>query len=187
MDDDVGAESDGLLEVRAEKCVVDDQREIALLCDGRNGGQVGNDHRGVRGRFAVDHARGRPDGFFDLFEARRVDIGELKAEVDEQLRNQAKCSAIERRRQNRVIARPKKTEDCIDRRHAGSEGVSGFSTFEFGQGALKGHAVRVRGARVDVAFVLVQVVEHIGRRLIDRSHDGAGQRIRLLAHVNRVG
>lgn len=187
MDDDVSAESERLLEIRAEESVVHYHCKILVARERRNGGEIGDDHGGIRRSLDVNHFGRRAQCFLDLLQTRSVNETELHAELNEKLGGEAVDSAINGARQNGVVARTEQSKDRIDCRHAGSENVGGDSAFELGDGAFESFAIGVVGARVVVTFIVAEGFLDVRGRLIDRSDDGTGGGIGLLPYVNRVG
>ena len=74
-----------------------------------------------------------------------------------------------------------------NRRQAGRKGERGAAAFEIGDAALERHARGILGARVIVALVHARALLHVGRRGVDRHHDGAGGRIGLLSRMDAAG
>ena len=57
VDDDVRAKFNGALEIGAEKSVVDDELDVALVDELRHLRDVGDAHRGIGRRLDVQHLR----------------------------------------------------------------------------------------------------------------------------------
>src|SRR4029077_16675213 len=73
---------------------------------------------------------------------------------------------------------------CIDRRHAGSEGISERCTFQGRQVAFQRQTRRVTRASVFKALVAAQALLSVGRSLINRNGNRAGRRVRFLTGMN---
>ena len=187
MDDDARAKFDRLLEIRAEECVVDDENQFSRVRDFRDGGDVGNFHCGIGGRFDVDHARVWLDGVGDGCGRRRVDKTEFHAELHEELRGQAVDAAVNGFGDDGVVAGAQKAKDGVDRGHARGENVGGRAAFETRHRALEGLAIRMRGAGVVESFVLAHRILDVRGGLVDGRDDGAGGGIRFLSDVDGIG
>lgn len=186
MDDDVRAEGKRLLEIRAEESVVHYHCKILIASECGDSGEIRDNHRGIRRRLDVNHFGGWTESFLDLFQTRSVNETEFHPELDEELRGETVNAAVNGAGKNGVVSGPEQTKDRIDGSHAGSEYVGGDSSFEFGDGAFEGFAIGVVRARVVETLVFAEGFLDIGGGLVDRSDDGAGGGVGLLAHVNRV-
>jgi len=141
VDDDVRAECDGALQVRAEKGVVDNQQGIAIAGNFGDGGDVGDAHGWISGRFDIEHAGIGAHGGKYQIRRRGVYEAELEAEVDEKLGGETVHATVDRFRKHNVVAGAEQTEHRIDGRHAGSKSVSGLATFQFGERFFQSFAV----------------------------------------------
>ena len=83
-----------------------------------NGGEVGDDHRGVCGSLHVNHFRVRLDRLLHLFEAGSIDVAEFQAELDQELSGEPENAAIDRLGQDRVVPGTQETKHRINGRHA---------------------------------------------------------------------
>jgi hypothetical protein len=187
MDNDARAELDGLLEVRSEERVVDDEDGFVRVGDARDGGDVSDFHRGIRGRLDVDHARVGLGGPLDGLGRTSVNKTEFEAELNEELSGQAEDATVDGFGDDGVIAGAQETEDGVNRGHAGSEDVGLRAAFEARHGALERLAIGMLGARVVEAFVFAEGGLHVRGSLVDGRNDGAGGWIRLLSDVDGIG
>ena len=128
VDDDMRPQRDGLLQIRAEECVVHYKRQISFARELRHGRQVCDYHRRIRRRFDIHHFRVWFDGGLHFFEARSVHVAEFHPKLDEQLSRQPENSAVHCLGQDGVIAGTQKPEDGVDRRHSGGEHISGVAS-----------------------------------------------------------
>jgi hypothetical protein len=184
---DVRAERERLLEVLAQERVIDHDREIFPACQRGDRGDVRDDHRGIRRRLDVNHFRAGLDRCLNFRDVGRIDVAEFEAEFDQQLRGDAEHSPVNGLREDNVVAGAEQAEHGVDARHARRKDVGRSAAFELRQRALECFAVRMAGARVVVALALAHFLDHVGRGLVDRGDDRAGQLVRLLAYVNGVG
>jgi hypothetical protein len=107
--------------------------------------------------------------------------------MNQQLSGEAINAAINSFGKNNVITGAEQSENGINCSHAGSENVSAFAAFEFGNGALEGLAVGMIGARVIVAFIFANFFVDVGGGLVDGRDDGAGSGIGFLSYVDGIG
>ena len=174
------------LQVRTKERVVHHQRQVSLICNVGHIGDVGDDHRRVGRCLDVEHLRVRTNPRPHGLRIRRVYEAELQSKLRKQLRSKTIDAAVDRLRNDGVIARTQEAKHGVDRGHSRGENVGRLPAFQTRHAALQRLAVRVVGARVVVALVLAQRLVHVGRGLIDRRDDGAGGRVRLLPDVNRI-
>ena len=83
MHHDVGAVLDGPAEIGRGEGVVDDQRQVVLVRDRGDGGDVEHVHARVADGLAVEHAGARRDGAAEIFGIVGIDEGGLDAEAAE--------------------------------------------------------------------------------------------------------
>ena len=184
---DVRAELDGALQIRAEEGVVHGDGDAALVGDGGNGGDIGEDHGGIGGRLDVDHSRIRAQSRANSLGIGRVHKTELDAELAKKLRRQPIDAAVDGVGKNGVVAGTQQPKHGVDGRHAGSKDVSRVASLEAGHAALQSAPVGMLGAGVFVAFILSERLLHVRGGLKNRGDDGARGGLRLLADMDRVG
>ncbi len=126
--------------------------------------------------------------------AHRVQVGQrhrrvLHAPVREHPRDQPERAAVGVARQDHVIARAaQRAEQGVLGREPAGEGQPACAGLQRGERVLQRGAGRVRAAAVLVAAAqATHAVLLVGRGLVDRDRDGARQRVRLLARVDRPG
>src|SRR5690606_25104252 len=83
-----------------------------------------------------------------------------------------------------VIAAVQQLQQGRGRRHARGKGEAARAGLEIGDAIFIRKARRVVRARVLEALVLARARLHVGRGLVDRRHDRASGRIRMLAGMN---
>jgi hypothetical protein len=86
-----------------------------------------------------------------------------------------------------VIAGLEKLEHGIERGQPRAKGKAVRSAFETGHVALQGLTGRVLGTGVLVSPVFAQPFLHVGRSLVDRGHDRAGQWLDDLSGMDGSG
>src|SRR5579863_4331117 len=106
--------------------------------------------------------------------------------MHEELRREAKDAAVNGLGDDYVIAGSQETKDRVDAGHARRKDVCGLAAFKLGYSAFERFAVGMIGARVVVTFVFAELGLHVCGSLVDRSDNGAGGGIRLLADVNSI-
>ena len=185
--DDVGAEFERALEVRAHERIIDDEADAAAPGDLGDGGDIDQRHHGIGRRFDEDHAGLGARRVFDVLRLARVHVAELEAELAEHLVEEPERAAVGVVADDDMIAGPQQRHHRVDGRHAGGEAVAEAPAFERRQIPLARQPRRVLRARVLEAFVLAYAYLRVGRSLIDRHADGAGRRVRFLSGVNGDG
>ena len=184
---DMRAELDGALQIRAEEGVVHGDGDAALVGDGGDGGDIGEDHGGIGGRLDVDHARIGAQGRANSLGIGHVHKTELDAELAKKLRRQPIDAAVDGVGKNGVVAGTQQPKHGVDGRHAGSKGVSRVASFEARHAALQSAPIGMLGAGVFVAFIFSERLLHVRGGLKNRGDDGARGGLRLLADMDRVG
>ena len=178
MDDDVGAVLERTQLIRRRERTVDDERDLVLVRD--IGDSLDVDEVGVRvaDRLDVDGTRILLDGLLeDLDALRRIDERRLDAVVRERVLKEVVGAAVDRRSCDDVLA---VMDECLERLRDSSctrcDSNGSDAAFECGDTLGEDILRRVRQAAVDVAGILqckavssvLRVVEHEGRRLVDR-------------------
>ncbi len=185
--DDMRAELDGALEVRAKECVIHDEGDPSVGGKLAKRGEVSDPQGGVRRSLHIKHFGVRAERAEHRLLRRGVDKGEFKAKMHQELRGEAEDSAVNGFGYYSVITGTQKTKDSVNSSHAGREYIRALAAFQFSDGALESFAIRMIGSRVVVTFVFAELGLDIGGSLVDRRDDGTGSGIRFLSHMNRVG
>jgi hypothetical protein len=183
----VGAELDRTLNVGARERVVDDEPGVVVVGEIRRGAQVGDPHDRVGRRLDEQHPRRRLHRPLDLVELRRVHVGERQVVAREDLVEEPERAAVGVVRHDDVVAGLQHRGNRADGRHARREGEARLAGFDGREVAFERHARRILRAAVLVALVLAELFLHVGRRLVDRSDDGAGGGVGFLAGVEADG
>src|SRR4029077_3662539 len=131
VDDDMRAQFDGPLEVRAEECVIDDERDAPLSGELAERGEIRDPQGGVRGSLHIKHFGVRAERAEHRILRRGVDKGEFEAEVHQELCGEAEDSAVNGFRDYGVIAGAQKTKDSVNRSHAGGKYIGTLAAFQF--------------------------------------------------------
>ncbi len=177
-----------VLQIRRRERVVAHREDAALLRDRRDGRQIDDLQQRIGRRLHPDQSRVRLQRRFERVGIREIDErdvmpGGTLAHVLEQ----AIAAAIQIVHGDDVRAAVEQIDDRRRRREPRSERETRRATFEIGDARLERIARRIRRARILVALVLARARLHERRRRVDRRHDRAGQRIRLLPAVNDAG
>ena len=159
---DVGAQLDGLLEVRRHEGVVDHDFAAALVRDLADGGDVGEAHQRIRRRLDVNVARVLADGALDVARIGRVHIGELQAEVRHDLVEEPRHAAVKIVGGDDVVARLHQLAERADRGHSAGEYRRGNAAFQRSEILLQPRARGIARARVVVAFGLAELFLRVG-------------------------
>ena len=185
--DDVGAERERLLQVRARERVVDDDERAGRVRALGDRGDVDDLEQRVGRRLEPDQV-GRP--------LERLARDALVRQVDElvvvalrgvELREQPVGAAVDVVDRDRARAGREQLHDRGRRAHAGREADAVLAALERGQARLERRARRVDRARVVVAAAHLQhAVLRVGAGLVDRHVDRARQRVGLLPGVDRA-
>ena len=154
VQDDVGAQVEGLLQVGRGEGVVHHQRAAVRVRDLGHRLDVGDLHGRVGGRLDVDQLRVRPQGLPHVRHVRRVHERGLDAEAGEVLLDQAARRPVDRGRAHHVGALPQQRQvDDRDRAHARARGDAALAVLQLGDALLQRLDRRVAQAGVDVAVV----------------------------------
>ncbi len=184
MEDDVGAELEGTLEVRGGEGVVDDEHGAGCVGDLGDGGDVGDAHQRI-GRRLDEHGDGPiAHGGAHGFGISRVDVAEAEAQVAQEAIEEAEGAAVDVLSADDVIAGLEQLHERVDTGGAAGEGEAVRGALEGGDVPLQRLTSGVPAARVLVPFVLTERVLDVRGRRVDRGHDGAGERLRALSGVN---
>jgi hypothetical protein len=184
---DVGAERERLLQVRRGERVVDDDAPAAPVRHLRERGDVDDRQRGIGRRLHPDHARlGAPCGL------ERACVGEVgrgprDARGLEHLAEQSIGAAVRVGGDDHVIAGRQPAQHRVLGGHAAREREPVLGALERGEAHLERTARGVAGARVLEAQVLPNRRLRERRRQRDRRDHRAGDRVGLLAGVDRLG
>ena len=183
VDADVGAEIERAEDDGREEGVVDGEEDFLGAGDARDGGDVGQDERGVGGGFDEDEFGAAGDGAFDVARFAGVNEGHVDVERAEDLLDEANGAAVEDAAQDGVVAGFEHAqEEGADGGHACGEGggVGLRVWIGFGIGLKRGEGVfesgdgGVAGAAVGVAFVGADSFVQIGGALDDGGDECAG-------------
>jgi hypothetical protein len=167
--------------------IIDDEERVAAMGDLAGGGEIGEAHQRIGGRFHQDHARRGGHRIGDALGVAGVDIRERHAETLQQLVEEPEGAAVHVLAADDVIACPEQQHDRGDAAHAGAEREAVAAALEGGYVALQRLARGVLAPRVLVSLVLAQSILHICGRLVDRRHDGAGEGLGALARMDGAG
>ena len=193
VEDDVRAEPERLLQRRRrERVVDDDQRPIPPRLGGPftdragRGGDVDESEMRVRGRFEPDEPR--PLGQClpeDVRPTVEVDVSGVHARRAVDPLEVAERAAVDVVADDDLFAARRQLGDGRGRRRAARERDPVPATLERGDRSLEPLARRVLGAAVFVPTARPpDAVLGIGRGLVDRRGDGAGQLVRLGAGMD---
>ena len=194
--DDVGAPLDRAAEKRRRERVVDDQRELVVVRDGRDRFDVEHVAAGIADRLAVERLGVVADGGLPRVRIVGIDPRQLHRHLAQQVLELVDRSAVQRRRRHDVIAgRQQREQRRRLRRDPAGERDGAASAFEVGHALLEHGHRRVHDARVGVPVLLevevrrrrFRILEHVARRLVDRHRARAGIRVRALAGVHLTG
>ena len=184
MDDEVGPELDGTLDVGAGEGVIDDHEGVVCVSDVTRPPQVRYTEDRVGGRLEEEHLRRRTHGRFDGAGVRRIDVAEVELVFAEDLLEQAVGAAVGVVGHHHVVAGLEQGHDGAFGRHARGEREARRSAFDGGHIGFERRPRRVLRARVLVPLVLPERLLHVGGRLINRDGDRAGRGVGLLARVH---
>ena len=188
MHDNIGAVIERTLAIGRGEGVVAADRDAMLLCDLGDGGDVDDLEQRVCRRFQPDEFCFRLDGGFKFRRVGQIDIVKRKIRrVAAHTLEQAERSAINIVHGDDIASRRKEFEHGRNRRHTRGESKSARTVFQIGDAALIGEARRVGAARINKTLVNAGALLRIGRRLVDRLHNGASGRVMLLAGVDDAG
>jgi hypothetical protein len=180
-------------EVRRRERVVDDQRDLVLARDARDRLDVEHVDLRVSDRLREDRLRVIADRRAERVGFRRVDEGDVDAELRKRVRERAVRAAVERCGGDDVIAGTRDVEQRVDvRRLTARDGERTDAALERRDALFEHVARRVHDPRIDVAEFLQReqargvfgIVERVRRRLIDRDRARFRVRIARMTAVN---
>ena len=183
----VGAQLQRTLEVRAGEGVVDDHERTGRVGRVDHGGDVDDAQQRVGGRLQPDQARRGAQGAGHGGRVRRVDVVDLHPKARQQTVKEAGGAAIQVVVRHDMVAALQQVGDGRFGAHARAEGQPVVAALQRRHALLQRGPRGVAGARVFVALVLPHALLGEGRGLVDWHRDGAGCRLRLLAHVDGAG
>ena len=196
MNDDVGAVLDRPAQIRGRQRVVDDQRNARLMGDVGDALDVHDNAAGVGEVLDEDRLAFRGQRLAEILRLGRIDEMAGPAELLERQTELRERAAVEVARRDEFVARPhQREEDQELRRVARRGGDRGSAALEGRDPFLKHRDGRVGQTGIDVAEIveieerggMVDVVEHISRRLIDWGRARAGRRIGRGAGMDCAG
>ena len=195
--DDVGAVFNGPEKIGCGKSIVDDERNLVCMGNGRNRLNVNEVGVRVAERLDEDGLRLGTDGVLEVAEVGRVHEGGRDAVGHQRVLEQIVGAAIDGLGRDDMVSRTGDVQDGVgDRRGAGGDGKSTHTPLEGGDTALEDVLRRVRQTAVDIARVCQSetgrrvrgVMEDVRRRLINGDGACVGCGIGLfLAHVELQG
>ena len=185
--DQIGAELDRPLDVRARERVVDDQPRIVTVGEIGRRSKVGDAHHRIGRGFDEQHpGRGRHRAL-DVVEVRRVDVRERQLIAAQDLVEEPERAAVGVVGHDDVVAGLQHRGNGADGRHARRKRESFLARLDGGEVSLERHPRRVLRPGVFIALVAAERLLDVRRGLIDRRDDGARRRVGLLAGVEADG
>ena len=167
--------------VHGEQCAV-------LAGQRRNRSDVGQEQRGVRGRFHEDESSVRSQGFRDGVEIRRVDERRLDPERRQHFAQEPHGAAVDDVRAHDVVAAPARGERQRGLGgQAGREGDRRPAALDGAEVPFESGDRRIAAAAVRVAAVHADLLLHERRRLIDGGENGSRLGLGVEATVNAAG
>ena len=193
---DVGAELDRPAEIGRREGVVDQQRDLRVVRDLRDLGNIQHFEAGIADGLA-DHQPGiGPDRSAKFVERARLDEGRGDAEARQRVRQQVDGAAIERGRGDDVVAGVEQRRDRqMQRRHAARGADGADAAFQRGQPLFQHRRGRIRNPCIDVAGAfeieqrrgVIGILKDVRGGLIDRHRARAGDGVGMLAGVQAEG
>ena len=196
VNDDVGAMLERPAEVGGRQRVVDDERQARLMRDLRHGCDIDHDAARIGEVLDEDRLALRRQRLAEILGLGRIDEMAGPAELLEREAELGERAAIEVARGDELVARLHQGEEGQELRRVPRRGGDRrAAAFERGDALFQHRDGRVGEPRIDVAEIMqikerggvVDVVEHIGRRLIDRGRARAGGRIGRCAGMDGAG
>ena len=160
--------------------------------DRRDLRNIENIHARIGDRFAIEHARIRPDGFTEILRIVGLDEGRLDSQPAKRNRELRNRPAIQGCGRHHMIARLHQAGEREElRRLPAGSGQRRHAAFERCHALLEDIGRGVHDARVNIAELLqpeqgggmIGILEDERRRLIDRHGACAGRRIGLLPRM----
>ena len=183
MHHDVGPVFDRANQVRRTEGVVDDQRDLVLVGDCRDGVDIRDVGMRVAERLDKDELRVALDGRLDTLEVVRVNERGLDAESAERMLQQVESTAVNRALGNHMVPAAGESRDGVgDGSSARSDCESGCTAFQGGNALFQDALGRVGDTAVDVTASLqneavggvLGIVEHVRSGLVNRNRAGIG-------------
>ncbi len=193
---DVGAEFDRPAEIRRGEGVVDQQRDLCVMRDCRDGRNIQHFKSGIADGLADHEPRVGPDRGAELVQRARLDKGGGNAEARQGVREKVDGAAIERGGGDDVVAGVEQGRDRqMQRRHAARGADGADAAFQRGKPLFEHRRGRVRNPRIDVAGAfeieqrrgVIGILKDVGCGLIDRDRARARDGIGVLAGVQAQG
>ena len=196
MHDEVGAELDRPAEIGRGKSVVDQQRDLCVMRDLRDGRNIQHFEAGIADGLADHQPRVRLDRGAKFVERARLDEGRGDAEARQRMRQQIDRAAIERGGGDDMVAGiHQRCDRKMQRGHAARGADRADAVFQRRQPLLEHGRGRVGNAGIDVAGALqveqrcgvVGILKHVGSGLVDRDGACARYGIGMLARMQAQG
>ena len=155
IDDNVGAELEGLLQERRREDIVDDEPRARLMREIGDGFEVVDLEAGIGRRLEEKGLGLLADGLLPLREVGAVDERRLDAEARQQILDDVETGAEKRPRRDDVIAGlDLRKHGGGDGGHAGGGGARGFRALEQAHARLEHGHGRIGEARIDEARIV---------------------------------
>src|SRR5579884_826691 len=184
MNDDVGTQSERLLEVRRGKGIVHHEARAVLVSDVRHLPDIDDLEQRVGGSLDPEHPGGGPDGRLDGSRIAHVDVVELEAVPRQNVGEKTIRPAVQIVTGDHVVPGVQQVHDGRLGGHAGGEGEAEVALLQGGDDLFHHAPRRVAGAGILVSSVLSNSFLGIGRGLVDGRNNGARPRLRLLRDVD---
>ena len=150
--------------------------------------QVDDLEKRIARRFDPDHSRVLLDRRFEARRIRQIDISKIEIRgATPNFFEKTKCAAVKIVADDDVRSAFEQIERGRHGRQTRRECKAARAAFQIGDAFFVGEPGRINRARIIVAFVLAGTFLDVGRCCVNRRHDRARRRIRLLAGVNRAG
>ena len=193
MHDNIGAVLERFAQIRRGERIVDDVGHAGAARDLPNRFHVGDDAAGIGDRLGEDRLGLRADSALERGNVVGIRPDDIPAEILERVIELVDRAAVELFRGDEFVAGLQQAmENQYLRRVAGCDRQSCRAAFERGDALFEHRGGRIADARIDVAEGLqakqrggvIDALEHIRRRLIDRRRPRAGRWIGLRAGMN---
>src|SRR5919199_1615102 len=185
--DDVGAQLERTLAVRAGERVVDGHQDVALVRQLGHGGDIDQLEQRVGRAFKPDQFRALLERGLDVVRARSIHKCETQPGPLEHAMEQSERAAVHIVRGDDVVARLEQMQQRVFGGHATGKGQPEAATVERGEAGFERRAGWIGRARVVVALVDADFGLRVRAGLVDRHDDRAGSRVRVLPDVNGAG
>ena len=188
MHHEIEAEFQRSLDPWARERIVGHRQHVALARYLRHGREIDELQQRIAGRLDPYHLRLRTDCRLDPSRIRHVDKAHAQSRrALAHVLEQPIGTAVEVVARDDVRARVEHVENRRHPRQSRREGETAGAAFEIGDARFQRRARRIGRARVVITLVHTGTRLHVGRRGVDRCHDRAGGRVRLLAGVDGAG